>query len=224
MLGYLWRQAGGMILIPLTMIRRFRAHFYLGTAFIDPVCGAAGLDQCLREQRLYPATFRVALCPVSGPGDVLLWADAGGLFGTRNGAGHAMYLRCRGLREGRILLFHAFPPRRGGPSCPDAAGLCLANAAIVGRVFSLSGLGYLIVDQWWLGLAGDSCPVLGFGADTVVLFGHSGRSFTIWPEKRYAGRGRPGMRKAFFCGKAGLILPLLVLSASVPFGFLLAPQ
>ena len=32
------------------------------------------------------------------------------------------------------------------PSFAQMLGLCLANAAIVERVFSLSGLGYLIID------------------------------------------------------------------------------
>ena len=61
---------------------------------------------------------------------------------------YAMYLRCRGLREGRILLFHAFPHAVVDllPSFAQMLGLCLANAAIVERVFSLSGLGYLIID------------------------------------------------------------------------------
>ena len=55
---------------------------------------------------------------------------------------YAMYLRCRGLREGRILLFHAFPHAVVDllPSFAQMLGLCLANATIVERVFSLSGL------------------------------------------------------------------------------------
>ena len=50
--------------------------------------------------------------------------------------------------EGRILLFHAFPHAVVDllPSFAQMLGLCLANAAIVERVFSLSGLGYLIID------------------------------------------------------------------------------
>ena len=61
---------------------------------------------------------------------------------------YAMYLRCRGLQDGRILLFHAFPHAVVDllPSFAQMLGLCLANAAIVERVFSLSGLGYLIID------------------------------------------------------------------------------
>ena len=47
-----------------------------------------------------------------------------------------------------LILFHAFPHAVVDllPSFAQMLGLCLANAAIVERVFSLSGLGYLIID------------------------------------------------------------------------------
>ena len=122
MLGYLWRQkAGGMILSFLTMIGISVPGFYLGTAFIDLF---AVLGICFYGQMLAASLERE------------MEQD------------YAMYLRCRGLQDGRILLFHAFPHAVVDllPSFAQMLGLCLANAAIVERVFSLSGLGYLIID------------------------------------------------------------------------------
>ena len=61
---------------------------------------------------------------------------------------YAFYARCRGLSELRILICHALPHALVDllPSFAQMLGLCLAGAAIVERVFSLSGLGYLIID------------------------------------------------------------------------------
>jgi len=61
---------------------------------------------------------------------------------------YAFYARCRGLSETRILVCHALPHALVDllPSFAQMLGLCLAGAAIVERVFSLSGLGYLIID------------------------------------------------------------------------------
>mgnify|MGYP000739017226 CR=1 FL=1 len=60
---------------------------------------------------------------------------------------YAMYLRCRGLQDGRILYSMRFLTLWWTfCSLSRCWGLCLANAAIVERVFSLSGLGYLIID------------------------------------------------------------------------------
>lgn len=61
----------------------------------------------------------------------------------------AFYARCRGLSEGRILLCYALPSAVGTllPSFCQMLGLCMAGSAIVERVFSLPGLGYLIIDS-----------------------------------------------------------------------------
>lgn len=60
---------------------------------------------------------------------------------------YVFFARCRGLKEERILLFHALPHAVIDlvPNFAQMIGLCLAGAAIVERVFSLPGLGYLIV-------------------------------------------------------------------------------
>lgn len=61
----------------------------------------------------------------------------------------AFYARCRGLSEGKILLHYALPGAIVTllPSFCQMLGLCMAGSAIVERVFSLPGLGYLIIDS-----------------------------------------------------------------------------
>ena len=61
----------------------------------------------------------------------------------------AFYARCRGLSEGKILLRYALPSAVVTllPSFCQMLGLCMAGSAIVERVFSLPGLGYLIIDS-----------------------------------------------------------------------------
>ena len=135
MLGYLWRQkAGGMILSFLTMIGISVPGFYLGTAFIDlfavrlgwiSVSGNSGFT------RYFPVALCLSVLGICFYGQML-----------------AASLEREMEQEGRILLFHAFPHAVVDllPSFAQMLGLCLANAAIVERVFSLSGLGYLIID------------------------------------------------------------------------------
>lgn len=62
---------------------------------------------------------------------------------------YVFYARCRGLKESRILLCHALPHAVTNlvPSFMQMLGLCMAGAAIVERIFSLPGLGYLIIDS-----------------------------------------------------------------------------
>lgn len=123
MLGYLWRQkAGGMILSFLTMIGISVPGFYLGTAFIDlfavrlgwiSVSGNSGFSR--------PG----GALPV-GLGDLFLWTDARSLTGAGDGAG-----LCHVLTVPRAAGW-AHPPipcvssRCGGPSaqfCPDAGAV-----------------------------------------------------------------------------------------------------
>ena len=139
MLGYLWRQkAGSMILSFLTMIGISVPGFYLGTAFIDLLAVRRG-----GFTRYFPVALCLSVLGICFYGQMLAAS-----LEREMEQDYAMYLRCRGLREGRILLFHAFPHAVVDllPSFAQMLGLCLANAAIVERVFSLSGLGYLIID------------------------------------------------------------------------------
>lgn len=62
---------------------------------------------------------------------------------------YAFYARCRGLSESRIMLGHAMPHAIISliPSFLQMIGLSMAGAAIVERVFSLPGIGYLIIES-----------------------------------------------------------------------------
>lgn len=61
----------------------------------------------------------------------------------------AFYARCRGLSEGKILFRYALPSAVVTllPNFCQMLGLCMAGSAIVESVFSLPGLGYLIIDS-----------------------------------------------------------------------------
>ena len=61
----------------------------------------------------------------------------------------AFYARARGLSERIILFRYALPDAVAAilPSFCQMLGLCMAGSAIVERVFSLPGLGYLIIDS-----------------------------------------------------------------------------
>ena len=120
--------------------------FYLGTAFIDLFAVRLGWISVSGNSG-FTRYFPVALC-LSVLGICFYGQMLAASLEREMEQDYAMYLRCRGLREGRILLFHAFPHAVVDllPSFAQMLGLCLANAAIVERVFSLSGLGYLIID------------------------------------------------------------------------------
>ena len=62
---------------------------------------------------------------------------------------YAFYARCRGLSESRILFLHATPRACIAllPNFMQSIGLTMAGAAFVERIFSLPGLGYLIIDS-----------------------------------------------------------------------------
>ena len=85
----------------------------------------------------------------------------------------AFYARARGLSERIILFRYALPDAVAAilPSFCQILGLCMAGSAIVERVFSLPGLGYLIIDSV---LYRDS-PVIHatilFLAFSLVVFG-----------------------------------------------------
>lgn len=62
---------------------------------------------------------------------------------------YAFYARCRGLSEVRILVCHAAPHAFIAllPNFMQSIGLTMAGAAFVERIFSLPGLGYLVIDS-----------------------------------------------------------------------------
>lgn len=121
--------------------------FYIATAFIDvfaikvgaiSVVGNSGLS------RYVPAALCLCLSGMCFYSQML--TDA--LLHEMN-QDYCVYAKCCGLSETRILLFHALPHAMIDllPNFAQMIGMSLANAAIVERVFSLSGLGYLIVDS-----------------------------------------------------------------------------
>lgn len=62
---------------------------------------------------------------------------------------YVFYARCRGLSETRILISHAAPQAFIAllPNFMQSIGLTMAGAAFVERIFSLPGLGYLVIDS-----------------------------------------------------------------------------
>ena len=62
---------------------------------------------------------------------------------------YAFFARCRGMSESRILFLHATPRACISllPNFMQSIGLTMAGASFVERIFSLPGLGYLIIDS-----------------------------------------------------------------------------
>ena len=121
--------------------------FFFASTFIDvfavklgvtSVTGSSGL------MRYLPAAICIAIGCIAffTP---LLAANMEKEMGTDS----AFYARCRGLSETRILLRYALPGAVVSilPNFCQMLGLCMAGSAIVERVFSLPGLGYLIIDS-----------------------------------------------------------------------------
>ena len=146
-LGYLWRnKAGGMVLSFLTIVGISVPGFYFGTAFIDVFAVQLGWLKVSGNSG-FLKYFPVALC-LSILGICFYGQMLAASLEREMDQDYTMYARCRGLSETRILFFHALPHAVVDllPNFAQMLGLCLANAAIVERVFSLSGLGYLIID------------------------------------------------------------------------------
>ena len=143
-LGYLWRnKAGGMILSFLTMVGISVPGFYFGTAFFAVQLGWLKVSGNSDFLKYFPVALCLSILGICFYGKMLAAS-----LEREMDQDYAMYARCRGLSEIRILFFHALPHAVVDllPNFAQMLGLCLANAAIVERVFSLSGLGYLIID------------------------------------------------------------------------------
>ncbi|WP_347488112.1 ABC transporter permease [Desulfoscipio sp. XC116] len=147
-LQYLIRESlVGKFLTVLSIIGISIPAFYLALLFIQyfafqsdfiSVTGNTGLMKYL------PAALCLSVGGIAFYSQML----AGSLEREMN-EDYAFFARCRGLKEGRILLFHALSHSVIDlvPNFAQMIGLCLAAAAIVERVFSLPGLGYLIIDS-----------------------------------------------------------------------------
>lgn len=144
---YLSRGRGlGKLLSVLAIIGISLPPFYLATVFLDVFAVKWGLISVAGNTgiaRFLPAALCLSLSAICFYGQLL--ADS--LYREME-QDYAFYARCRGLSESRILLCHALPHALVDllPSFAQMLGLCLAGAAIVERVFSLSGLGYLIIN------------------------------------------------------------------------------
>ncbi len=121
--------------------------FYIATAFIDvfaikasaiSVVGNSGLS------RYGPAALCLCISGMCFYSQML--TDA--LLHEMD-QDYCIYAKCRGISEIRILVCHALPHAMIDllPNFAQMLGMSLANAAIVERVFSLSGLGYLMIDS-----------------------------------------------------------------------------
>lgn len=121
--------------------------FYIATACIDffaikigaiAVVGNAGMGRYL------PAAICLSISGICFYGQML----TDGIIQEME-QDYCIYARCCGLCEWRIVWFHALPNALIAllPSFAQMLGMSMANAAIVERVFSLSGLGYLMIDS-----------------------------------------------------------------------------
>lgn len=146
-LGYLGRnRIWGTLLSLLTMVGISVPGFYLGTAFIDIFALKLGWLSVLGNTgiaKYFPVALCLSVCGICFYGQMLASS-----LEREMEQDYAMYARCRGLSEGYILIFHGLPHAIVDllPSFAQMLSLCLANVAIVERVFSLPGFGYLIVD------------------------------------------------------------------------------
>lgn len=148
MLGYLWRnRAGGKILSVLSVVGISVPAFYLSTAFLDIFAVKFGIVQVAGNSgaaKYLPVALCLSISGICFYGQLL-----SGSLQREMEQDYALYARSRGLTDRRILFFHALPHALVDllPSFAQMLGLCLAGAAIVERVFSLSGMGYLIIDS-----------------------------------------------------------------------------
>ena len=121
--------------------------FFLASSFLDIFAVKLGVTSVVGStglMRYLPAAVCVAIGCIAFFSPML----ATGLE-KEMGQDSAFYARCRGLSEGRILLRYALPGAVSAilPNFCQMLGLCMAGSAIVERVFSLPGLGYLIIDS-----------------------------------------------------------------------------
>lgn len=162
-LAYLLRnQVLGYVLTFLCIAGISIPPFYTATLLLDifavrwnvfTVTGNGGL------LRFLPAAICLAVFGVSLYSQLF----AKGLEREMN-EDYAFYARCRGFSELRILLRHAFPRVAATllPSLMQALGLFLAGITVIEQVFSLPGIGGLIIH----GVIQRDSPVI----HAVVLF------------------------------------------------------
>lgn len=148
MLGYKWRnKVYGKSLSLINIIAISTPPFYIATKFLDTFAVKLGWIQVSGNVglgRYAPVALCLSLFGIGFYGQML-----SSTLENEMSQDYILYSRCRGLSETRLLLFHALPHAAINllPSFAQMLGLSLANAAIIERIFSLSGLGYLIIDS-----------------------------------------------------------------------------
>lgn len=136
----------GKVLSVINIIGISVPAFYLGILFLNvfavkfnfiSVTGNTGV------MRFLPAALCLAITGICFYSEMLV-----GSLKREMNEDYANFFRYQGIPERNILLRHALPHAMIDfiPSFMQTIGLCLAGAAIVERVFSLPGLGYLIID------------------------------------------------------------------------------
>lgn len=144
---FLWDHWLGLVLSLVAILGLSIPAFYLASLFLDVFAvriGGLNVSGNTGIMRYFPAALCLSVSGIAFYSQMI----AGNLKKEMN-EDYAFYARCRGLKEGRILFFHALPHgiMRLLPSFMQTLGLCLAGAVIVERVFSLPGLGYLLIDS-----------------------------------------------------------------------------
>lgn len=121
--------------------------FYIATAFIDFFAIKVGAISVVSNSgfiRYAPAAICLCVSGICFYSQMLMDALIHEMEQD-----YCIYAKCRGLTETRILLCHALPHALIDllPNFAQMIGMSFANASIVERIFSLSGLGYLMIDS-----------------------------------------------------------------------------
>lgn len=145
-LCYVFRKRiAGRILSALCFAAISIPPFFLASTFIDVFAQRLGVITVVGNEglmRYLPA----ALCFAIGTSAFFAPLLAGNIEKEMK-LDSAYYARCRGLSEHRILFFHALPAALSAilPSFFQMLALSMAGAIVVEQVFSMPGLGYLIM-------------------------------------------------------------------------------
>lgn len=139
------RRVAGHVLSILCFAAISIPPFFLASEYIDVIVVHLGIGSVVGNtglMRFLPA----ALCFVPGTA-----AFFGPLLATsiaeRMSTDSADYARCRGMSERRLLLRHAVPSALMSimPNFFQMLALNLAGAIVIEQIFSIPGLGYLIM-------------------------------------------------------------------------------
>ena len=93
--------------------------------------------------RYFPAAFCLAISGIAFFGQLL--STSVEKYASTDSA---LYARCRGISEKRLILFHVLPMalREVLPNFMQMLGIAMAGSMVVERIFSLPGLGYMIIE------------------------------------------------------------------------------